>query len=783
MKKKGFTLVELLATIAILAVLISLSLVIYNRVKENVLNQELANTISYIETQAKNYANDTNITVVSVEDLILAGYVEPDDETDIYNPVTNESLNCYLIRSTYEDGKYKSVLDIEESNRSEDGKCKEYEKESNLLIGVSTDGINYEIADNSKWYKDNVTLAGLQNNEVLEDREKEYEWKSNLGTTKTTAKITTEAVVGVASKIPYTLTINWKEEDQLIKAEASATINIDKESPIIERIEVPNSSEWSKEKSISIEATDGNGSGLKGIYVNLSTDLEECINEYKICNEELEKCIEKIKSCSTNGAYKEITDETKIEFTEIKTEGTYQAVAIDNVGNISEISDDFELKNVDGAAPELTIIGNPDNETITKSVILTGKAIDSGVGIKKVGFFDKDNPSDNESGWQVLSTPTSEISINTNSITTNTTKYFCAIDDLGNKGCISYEIINIDNLNPIIEEFKNINFGYSKNKTTLSFMIKDNEEIKNGKLINAAAGLKRYAITNSVNPPANNSNEWIYVSSTNKYNYSGTKEINNNATYYLHVEDLVGNKSYKTLNINTIMTLKSVSTRLYKETIYNDSDITQYVPINGIIEYDHAVITKGNGSVNGYLSGNGAYITAKNGTKYTSQRLTTLTESSQSYYAHQNEYCRNYYCSNGGNLRGTMCTDNNYNFSGYALWRCNNGYWEGYYETDQDCKEHFTKSYYCDAKPSGSCSSGQTYTRNCSATCYWQGDYPATCSSTGINYYCNSGDYLSGSICHTCSRGTLINYNTCQYQTYVDYTYYEYYVTIYYYAV
>ena len=34
MKKKGFTLVELLATIAILAVLISLSLVIYNRVKE-----------------------------------------------------------------------------------------------------------------------------------------------------------------------------------------------------------------------------------------------------------------------------------------------------------------------------------------------------------------------------------------------------------------------------------------------------------------------------------------------------------------------------------------------------------------------------------------------------------------------------------------------------------------------------------------------------------------------------------------------------------------------------
>ena len=186
MKKKGFTLVELLATIAILAVLISLSIVVYNRVKENVLNKELDNTISYIEAQARNYANDTNITVISVEDLILEGYIEPDDETDIYNPVTNESLNCYIVKSTYEDGKYTSVLDLElENNRGNDGTCTPYEKESNLIIGVSKNDENYEVADNNKWYKDNVYLVGMQRNsdnsykQVNDESKYSFEWKSN----------------------------------------------------------------------------------------------------------------------------------------------------------------------------------------------------------------------------------------------------------------------------------------------------------------------------------------------------------------------------------------------------------------------------------------------------------------------------------------------------------------------------------------------------------------------------------------------------------------------------
>ena len=464
MKKKGFTLVELLATIAILAVLISLSIVVYNRVKENVLNKELENTISYIEAQARNYANDTNITVISVEDLILEGYIEPDDETDIYNPVTNESLNCYIVKSTYEDGKYTSTLDLEKNYRDENGKCSTYEKESNLIIGLSLDNENYEVANNNKWYKDNVYLVGMQKNsdnsyeQVIDESKYEFEWKSNLGTTKTAAKILTDTVDGVAIKIPYTLVLNWKENEELIKAEASATINIDKEDPKIERIEVPNSSEWSKEKSINIEATDGAGSGLKGIYVTISTEIEECVNEFKTCNEELETCIETLKSCTTNGLYKEVDGETKIEFTGITSEGTYQVVAIDNVGNVSEINDNntIIIEKVDDGIDNISVSASPTTPT-KNNVILTGNAKDTASGILKVGFFDNANPSDNATGWDKLNPSLLEVT-KTKEVNKNGTYYFCAQNAIETK-CEKISVNNIDKEGPVYVSGGKVSLG------------------------------------------------------------------------------------------------------------------------------------------------------------------------------------------------------------------------------------------------------------------------------------------------------------------------------------
>src|SRR5699024_11453784 len=105
----------------VLSIILLIGVPVFLNLQDSVLKSEKENIISYIETRAADYANDTSITVVSVEDLIKKGYVEPDDETDIYDPVTNESFNCYIVTSVFENGAYESTMSEESIGTSEDG--------------------------------------------------------------------------------------------------------------------------------------------------------------------------------------------------------------------------------------------------------------------------------------------------------------------------------------------------------------------------------------------------------------------------------------------------------------------------------------------------------------------------------------------------------------------------------------------------------------------------------------------------------------------------------------
>ena len=372
MKKRGFTLVEMLAVVAILAIVIGICIVVYTRVQQNILDSQLENTVSYIEAQAENYANDTNITVVSVEDLILDGYVEPDDETDIYNPVDNSSLNCYIVKSSYEDGKFTASLDFDTLlDRNENGTCNNYTKESIISIGVKEEGSVEYSSEIKDWYKNNVELVVLGANKTpLISDTAIYEWRSNYGEINTTPTITTTVSEGIVSNIPYSVTINYEEEGQSYNAEATATINIDRESPRIISINVPNSTEWSTSKTVTIKATDGNGSGLKGIYVG--KDLTACTEDLN---------------------YTEVGDNTTIE-QEIRENGTYKVCVIDNVGNVSESSETFEISHVDNTAPTCTITTNAkmgENNWYIEDANLVLNTSDDASGVIQKGMSTSSN--------------------------------------------------------------------------------------------------------------------------------------------------------------------------------------------------------------------------------------------------------------------------------------------------------------------------------------------------------------------------------------------------------
>lgn len=101
MKQKGFTIIELIATLMILAIVITITILSINAVAKKVKENQRSNLISVLRVAAKNYKDDTGIKKVYVDTLIKKGYTEA-DETDkagekiIKDPVDNSSLNCYL---------------------------------------------------------------------------------------------------------------------------------------------------------------------------------------------------------------------------------------------------------------------------------------------------------------------------------------------------------------------------------------------------------------------------------------------------------------------------------------------------------------------------------------------------------------------------------------------------------------------------------------------------------------------------------------------------------------
>ena len=256
--KKGFTLIELIAVLVVLSILITSSVAVFINIRNSVLEKEKSNLITYLETKAIEYANETNVTAVSVEDLIKIGLIKPDDETDIYDPVTRESMNCYIIDLVWEDGEYKAKFG---SNVGKNGTtCNEYTRRKNLVI-CQVVGNNCNDIKNEQWFKDDITigLKFVNGKRIIKESGYEISWKSNTGISSIEDTIKTN--VDLIANINYTAKVIKDNE----VSEASQIVNIDKEAPLINEIKY--NINWSKSKEIEIIASDGLGSGVGGYVI------------------------------------------------------------------------------------------------------------------------------------------------------------------------------------------------------------------------------------------------------------------------------------------------------------------------------------------------------------------------------------------------------------------------------------------------------------------------------------------------------------------------------------
>ena len=166
MFKKGFTLVELLAVIVILAVIALIATPIVKKSIANSKNQALKETINSIERAAYNYGyqNDigysTEYKKLTLDELIDKGFLKG----DIINPVTNEKMNgCVLYRWNETNNQYEFKYEIECPKYPESliTVLLEQYNESNTtgLVKDSTNpnlyyytGTNEQVSNNFLWY-------------------------------------------------------------------------------------------------------------------------------------------------------------------------------------------------------------------------------------------------------------------------------------------------------------------------------------------------------------------------------------------------------------------------------------------------------------------------------------------------------------------------------------------------------------------------------------------------------------------------------------------------------
>ena len=297
---KAFTLTELIAVIVILSILITLSVVVFMNIRRNTLEKEYTNLVSYLETKAALYAKDTGITTISVEDLIKEGYIKPDDETDIYDPRDNKSMNCYLIKMEYKDGEYIAKLSDDFTN--EDGTCKEYTKTSGYEI-CRLNGNNCYSIGADEWFNENIKLGIKDVNGLINSVDASYSWSTNTGFTSNDKNVTTE--VSLIGDITYKCEVKMKDETgKDIVGVAIKEIKIDMEKPIISEIKYDNN--YNTSKTIEIVANDGMGSGIGGYSIvpdgqdcnNFSNSNKIDVNDngyYKVCVRDKAKNISNVE--------------------------------------------------------------------------------------------------------------------------------------------------------------------------------------------------------------------------------------------------------------------------------------------------------------------------------------------------------------------------------------------------------------------------------------------------------------------------------------------------------
>lgn len=348
-KKSGFTIPELLAVIAILGILITLSASVYTgvsrRVKQTTLNQK----INYFKEKAYEYAddNDINNKTISLSQLIELGYVNAEHPENpvgerIDNPVDNSYLDCMSFTITKDLTDYQIDYDIEGScelisneEKEQEVTLERYIKENNNFIKIDDEWTNkpvyllvkvknmkkYTLSDN----KIQFNIGGEVSNALGTAYCEEINTVSDpVNTCVNVKEISTNYIYNNKVYVNMELienSLDSSTDNKSYRIAKEINVKIDNQIPTV-RAEYDSS--YSKTSiKVNLVASDGNGSGIYGYYFS-EDDLLVNSTMYNF---------------------------TAPEVTYVSKNGKYYLYAVDKAGNISQ-KEEVNIINIDKEGPE-----------------------------------------------------------------------------------------------------------------------------------------------------------------------------------------------------------------------------------------------------------------------------------------------------------------------------------------------------------------------------------------------------------------------------------------------
>ena len=331
--KRGFTLVELLAVLVILAVLVALSVptyyVVSNQIKESSYETKLENIISHAES----YAENTNNFVFDVGTLIEQGLLEADNEAGEYlDPRDGRDMRCDIINVVFENNQY--VASVTESDT-----CYTDEELQNLfgmfeIVIYRPDGTKVEPIEGTDWIREQDIVLKYE----LKEEYKGYEqyitqviWSGEQEKTCTSDfsdcnyEIHTDLIKNVTVNLQVNLNIRNEEINQgTVISRTNKKVLVDLESPRVDNIVTGTDLNEQEMNRTEFDLSDGNGSGVK-YYAVLSSTGTCSGAEYE-------------------AARKNINGNHVVEYLD---SGDYKICVEDNVGNKGEGSVSLSEINFD----------------------------------------------------------------------------------------------------------------------------------------------------------------------------------------------------------------------------------------------------------------------------------------------------------------------------------------------------------------------------------------------------------------------------------------------------